>query len=314
MKSIKLVFEGGLGNQLFQLAYGLHLQKKYNCKVFYDVSKYKTEKIESRDFELDAFGLPEDWVREPIKNGRIRRFGLRYFVYLFTTFFYFKLRKLFHERSIIDKSYTKIINFFGVHRIHYMTYRDPGFSLFSEVLVYGHWFWPEVALEHENDLKRLIISRRTMYSENLDILNRIKSTKSVGVHIRRGDYVALGKIACNIKYYEYSINEIADKVKDAVFFVFSDDINWVKQNLQTDKQVVFVDNNNDTVDDFTLFSSCCHFIMSNSTFSWWGAFLGKTQEKIVFAPLCWDPEDRLSRSPLVLDSWVKVDNTKFFDK
>ncbi len=314
MKSIKLVFEGGLGNQLFQLAYGLHLQEKYKCKVSYDISKYKTEKEECREFELDAFGVPDDWERRPIKKGRIKRFGFRYIIYLFVTFLYFKLRKAFRGReSKIDKYYSDTINFWGVHRIHNGAYRDPNFSLFPEMLIYGHWFWTKVALEQQDALKRLVVSKRILSPTNLDMLNRIKSSNSVGVHIRRGDYVALGKIACPIEYYEYSINEIAGKVKDAVFFIFSDDINWVKQNLNTDKQVVFVDNNNDTVDDFTLFSSCSHFILSNSTFSWWGAFLGKETNKIVLAPICWNPDNRLSRSPLVLDNWVKVDNTKFFD-
>ncbi len=313
MKSIKLVFQGGLGNQLFQLAYGLHLQNKYNCKVFYDVSKYKTEKIEYRDFELDAFGLPEDWVREPIKNGRIRRFGLRYCFYLPLTYIFAKLKGAFpRKKFFIDHLYLTLTNFIGVHRIHYYyKYQDPGFSILSQILIYGNWFWRDMVFPQEQTLKDMIVSRRTMSSENLDMLNRIKSSNSVGVHIRRGDYVALGKIACTIKYYEHSINEIADRVKDAVFFVFSDDINWVKQNLHTDKQVVFVDNNNDTVDDFTLFSSCCHFIMSNSTFSWWSAFLGKCPSKLVFVPQYWDLEDLSTECPFLMNTWQKVDNRKF---
>ena len=73
MKKIKLIFEGGLGNQLFQLAYGKYLQNKFGCNVQYDVSKFKTETVEYRNFELDSFNIPNSWKREDIKGLSLQK-------------------------------------------------------------------------------------------------------------------------------------------------------------------------------------------------------------------------------------------------
>ena len=73
MKKIKLIFEGGLGNQLFQLAYGKYLQNKFECDVQYDISKFKTESVEYREFELDSFKISKSWKRG-YKKGKDKTF------------------------------------------------------------------------------------------------------------------------------------------------------------------------------------------------------------------------------------------------
>lgn len=104
---------------------------------------------------------------------------------------------------------------------------------------------------------------------------------------------------------------MAERVIDPVFFVFSDDIQWVKDNIKTDKDLVFVDKNNTAPDDMQLLSSCKHFIMSNSTFSWWSAFLSKNENKIVMAPKYWKTGFEEYRTPLILDSMELIDNRKY---
>lgn len=79
-----------------------------------------------------------------------------------------------------------------------------------------------------------------------------------------------------------------DIVKNPTFFIFSDDISWVKTNLKfKGSELIFIDNNNSSPEDMRLLYSCNHFIMSNSTFSWWGAYLGKYPNKKVIVPEFW---------------------------
>lgn len=294
MKQIRLIFEGGLGNQLFQFAYGLYLQKRYGCNVYCDVSKFTTEKVEYRNFELDSFAFPVNWIKDKVKSGRICRFGYRYLLYLPLTYIYIHIRGSIcpeSMKSFLDKVYINSINFIGVHRCHFGNYVDPSYSLLKPTLIYGQWIWKEMVCKQEDTLKDCIKVVSPLSESNKQYLRQIKESNSVGVHIRRGDYVTLGLIACNIKYYEACIKNMNEMEKDAVFFVFSDDIPWVRENLHVDAKIVFVDNNNPSPEDMRLLYSCNHFIMSNSTFSWWGAFLGKYPTKKVMCPRFWDSKN-----------------------
>ena len=314
MKSIRLIFEGGLGNQLFQFAYGLSLQNKYGCKVYYDVSKFTTEKVEYRNFELDSFAFPADWIKDKIKRGRISRFGSRYVLYLPLTYLYIHIRECFSSevlKNVLDKVYINCINTIGIHRCHFGNYVNPSYSLLKPTLIYGQWIWKDMVNKQEDILKDCIKVVAPLSESNKQYLRQIQESNSVGVHIRRGDYVTLGLIACNIKYYEGCIKKMNEMEKDAVFFVFSDDIPWVRENLHVDAKLVYVDNNNPSPEDMRLLYSCNHFIMSNSTFSWWGAFLGKYPAKKVMCPRFWDAKNIKRESDLILDEWIKVDNTKY---
>lgn len=314
MKKIKVIFEGGLGNQLFQFAYALYLEKKYNCDVSYDVSKYSTEKVEYRDFELDSFVFPENWEREAIKKGRIKRLGVRYLFYGLFTYFYIPLRMYLKKSKnveILDRLYQFFINMLGIHRCHFGNYSDPSCSLASTMVIFGQWIWKDMVMSIDEYLKTRIKVKTPLSESNASFLKQIETTNSVGVHIRRGDYVTLGLIACNIKYYEACIEMMNDIEKDAVFFIFSDDIPWVKENLKVNASLIFVDNNNPSPEDMRLLYNCNHFIMSNSTFSWWGAFLGNYPQKKVIVPLYWDVKDLTTESPLIAKNWIKVDNRKY---
>lgn len=317
IKSIKVAFEGGLGNQLFQLAYGLHLQSKLRCKVFYDVSKYKVERGEYRQFELENIGIPTDWRRCDISKhsgvlGRIERFGLRYLPYIILTFIFLRTSKATNDctkKKKISDWYSKAINLIGMHRVHSKFYKDPGTSLFSKMIIYGQWFWTEKVVEQREQIRKILDLSFDKGNCNCALSERIIKSESVGVHIRRGDYVGLGKVVCSPDYYNNAIDYINSKIPDAVFYIFSDDVNWAKENIRNDKSITFVDNGNPTIDDFKLLSSCKHFVLSNSTFSWWGAFLGSDENSCVIAPLYWSLDEPKKKSRMLLPEWTAVDNS-----
>ena len=133
---------------------------------------------------------------------------------------------------------------------------------------------------------------------------------SVSLHVRRGDYLEpkhwenTGSV-CQLPYYRNAIAEIKSRLKNPVFYVFSDDLEWVKENLPLDN-AVYIDWNkgNDSWQDMMLMSHCRHHIICNSTFSWWGAWLDPHKDKTVIVPERWF---RHTETPYIYpEGWTKV--------
>lgn len=133
---------------------------------------------------------------------------------------------------------------------------------------------------------------------------------AVSLHVRRGDYLEpkhwenTGSV-CQLPYYRNAIAEMKKRVSNPVFYVFSDDLAWVKENLQLEN-VVYIDWNkgNDSWQDMMLMSHCRHHIICNSTFSWWGAWLDPRKEKTVIVPERWF---RHTETPYIYpEGWTKV--------
>jgi len=137
---------------------------------------------------------------------------------------------------------------------------------------------------------------------------------SVSVHIRRSDYLPntyKEQIleSCSFDYYLDSAKRIVRDLKKPHFFIFADDILWVRDNFKLPYPVTFVDHNgaDKNYEDMRLMSLCKHNIIANSTFSWWGAWLNKNPNKKVFAPQKWFTEKaRSSPRDLVPELWSKV--------
>ena len=130
--------------------------------------------------------------------------------------------------------------------------------------------------------------------------------------MRRGDYVSNKKTnsmhgVCSLDYYRNAIKTILKRVENPVFFVFSDDIAWVKNNLVIDAPNVFIDHNScmESYNDMRLMSLCQHHIIANSSFSWWGAWLGTNSNKIVIAPKQWFAHTK-STDDLIPVAWLKL--------
>jgi hypothetical protein len=134
--------------------------------------------------------------------------------------------------------------------------------------------------------------RQPAAGKTLEVLEQIRSCKHpVSLHVRRGDSVlpVEGKVALPMEYYSDATSFFKQRLADPTFFVFSDDLPFVKENLPRDLKVVFV-GHNDTFtahEDLRLMSACHHHIIANSTFSWWGAWLNTRPDKMVIAPRNW---------------------------
>ena len=144
--------------------------------------------------------------------------------------------------------------------------------------------------------------------DNLDpiILKKISETNSVCIHVRRGDFLGTDCEVVNVDYYRNAFKKLNSKYKDLNFFIFSDDINWCKINL------IFLPNTTycsfTMLNDFHLMSLCNHFIIPNSTFSWWAAYLSKNKTKIVILPSKWLQTDQGFFKNASPPNWIRIKN------
>jgi hypothetical protein len=182
------------------------------------------------------------------------------------------------------------------------------------------YFQSEFFFRHE----RLTLLKEFSFKLQADDINKslirdILSTTSVSIHFRRGDYVNKDAVAqvhgtCSLDYYETALSLLTKKYASLVFYVFTDDPEWVKNHFispNINKYDIVLVNNNHGVDswkDMYLMSICKHNIIANSSFSWWGAWLNQNSEKTVIAPTRWFADEKVYafEKDIVPDSWIKI--------
>ena len=167
------------------------------------------------------------------------------------------------NKYIMTEGYQKLINKLGFYRIHFGGYEEPVKSSTKIKYIRGQWIFKDAVIKMGDTIKDELRVITPISDENKATLLYIKKCNSVAVHIRRGDYVDLGLIVCDIEYYKRCMDKMAAMIEDPIFFIFSDDVNWVRENLITNHDMFFVNNNNSAPDDMRLMYSCKHFIMSN---------------------------------------------------
>lgn len=147
------------------------------------------------------------------------------------------------------------------------------------------------------DIRKIILNDFSLKKESSNfkkLKNIILNTNAISVHIRRGDYAKRRKTKkyhglLPLKYYQKAVSYIIKKINNPYFYVFSDDIDWVKTNFKTSYPTHFVSQPNKltNAEELILMSCCRHNIIANSSFSWWGAWLNKNPSKIIIAPRKW---------------------------
>jgi len=283
---------GGLGNQLFQYAFGQYLSSRLNTDVKYDIQT--TNNIDH--FTQREFGFPllniDIMVASAVEINSMRLTKIRLFGRL--------------ERKI-----SQIVPFIFRHYfVEPVNSKSPDTIRFKDNCYYdGYWQSYKYLSYNENRLHneiRLLSITPAIY----DKLNSIRSTFSISIHVRRGDYITVKANAdifhtCSLAYYQQAIEYIRTRYVSAQFFVFSDDLNWVKENLEGN-QLVLMEGNVPAVDLF-LMSNCKHNIIANSSFSWWGGWLNQNIEKIVICPRDWyKGELNNTTVDLIPPQWIRI--------
>ncbi|MDR3258916.1 MAG: alpha-1,2-fucosyltransferase [Fusobacteriaceae bacterium] len=286
-------FYHGLGNQMFQYAFykSLELKKK---NVFGDLNYYKKNSIHN-GFEL-----------EKIFNISIRRIETN------NDFFNFSIKRNMFQR-IIRKALTKSHIILHVEKWGEKDVKKIINKKFIKYY-YGWWQNEKYFKEIEGIIRKDFKFTDVLSQKNCEIKTKIEKSNSISIHIRRGDYienVGLGRLA-PLYYYKNAISYISKEVKNPVFFIFSNDIEWCKKNINIEFITYYIDWNNgeESYRDMQLMSLCKHNIIPNSSFSWWGAWLNSNPDKIVIAPEKWFNTDYIKwdYSNIVPDSWIKLKN------
>jgi len=271
---------GGIGNQMFQYAFGRHLAIRNQSQLFLDISAINQPPegmyYDHRYFLLDNFNI--DWKIAELNN----------------------LKKEDHYIYQLENKFC-----FDPYKL----------ELKGNLFLKGYWQSPL----YFSDIKSIILKdfmlKKELEGPNREIANIIIQSDSVSIHIRRGDYVkndlwhkTFG--VCPIDYYKKAINKILEQIKSPVFFIFSDDIEWAKQNLNfIDFPTYFMSNNDpefNSHNDLALMSLCKHNIIANSTFSWWAAYLNENPHKVVIAPNRWFRDSFYYNVDLVPNEWTRI--------
>jgi hypothetical protein len=273
---------GGLGNQLFQLAAAYKLSKIKNKKIFIDYSlenhfRFSHEKI----YLTDIFDLHfETKKHNSYCKVLIKKLILK-----------FKFLSYFQDFYVTETNYLRAVN------------RD-----LRKIEMLGYWQNLVFFNSHIEEIKKLFKFKHIKINANL--LNKISKNNSVSLHVRRGDYTSKKNTTNSvlpIDYYLKAIEKICEKKKNLVFFIFTDDEKWVKDNFlkhfkKIDVNLVSTDK---SYKDFFLMTKCKHHIIGNSTFSWWGAFLNNYENKLILYPSIWFKNNQ--NSPKIFDiEWIKI--------
>ena len=285
---------GGLGNQMFQYAAGKSLSVTYNESLLLDITEF-TNKIKIRDYTVREFGLNNFSIPYTVAAWEI----IEKCVPGNKSFFQKLISKIF------KKSADCII--ITEEKFHSFKYKPA-----HQYYLNGYW----QSEDYFKEIRELLIKEFTLsniLNENAkEIGDRINNCESVSLHIRRGDYVTNKTVynvlgPCSLNYYHRSVNYIKEYVSDPYFFIFSDDIEWVKSNFKIEIPFEIVENIAPEI-EMNLMSKCKHNIIANSSFSWWGAWLNANPEKIVIAPKIWFKNQQVNPYEIIPSNWVKIEN------
>jgi hypothetical protein len=181
----------------------------------------------------------------------------------------------------------------------------------KSVCLQGYWQSEKYFAEISTIIVREFALKDPPYQEDQKLAEKIQGTESVSIHFRRGDYTTQAGRALfvnlDMDYYLNSIRAITEKTENPHFFVFSDDPDWVEENFHVQYPMTIVDHNRSRAwEDLRLMSMCKHNIIANSSFSWWGAWLNRNPEKLVFAPSRWFSDASFDTRDLIPNDWCKV--------
>lgn len=167
-------------------------------------------------------------------------------------------------------------------------------SLPKDCYLSGYWQSEKYFAAVEAQIRADFVFRQPLIGQNAELARQMEAVNSVSLHVRRGDYASNPKTTashglCSLDYYRGAIQYIGGRVRQPQFFIFSDDIEWVINNLDVKFPCVYVQNNTGagSYNDMRLMSMCRNHIIANSSFSWWGAWLNDKPNKIVVAPRKW---------------------------
>jgi len=269
---------GGLGNQMFQYAIGKKISLEYDKELILDKTFLLRRDLDItyRDFDLDIFNINNKIVENFVVTNDY---------------------KILDEPLIAPNMTNSIKNI------------NTNENIYVSGFFQKEYYFKDIRTQILQDFNISIQDDNIKKLES-DIL----SSNSICINVRRGDYVTNQNTNNfhgfhGVEYINKSISEITKKIKNPMFYIFSDDIDWCVNNLKIDYPHFFVDHTykgNKFSSYLKLMSSCKNFIIPNSTFAWWATWLNQNEEKIVYVPNNWFNVNYMNTDGLIPLNWNKL--------
>lgn len=278
---------GGLGNQMFQYAYARALKHKgYEVKI--DISSFKTYKLH------DGYGLDKfNTVVEVSKDAE-------------------------NKRYYSDSVFSKILRKIGKKNRYFyvednLKYNQNLLNIKDNLYIVGYFQSEKYFTDISDFILKDFTFKLPISNFCKDIASKINLCKnSCSLHVRRGDFIDKDNInihgSCSIEYYQKAMQYLEERKGKIKYFIFSDDIKWVRHNLKIANATYVTCKKSIVHEDMYLMSLCSCNIIANSSFSWWGAWLNQNKNKIVIAPKTWFMDEGLEKqsSDIVCKDWIKI--------
>jgi len=274
---------GGLGNQMFQYAAGRALAVRTGSKLVLDLGwlERPPADVTPRSYELDCFQIEAEVAR----------------IYPRTA--------VEHVREVLRLSPR-------VWREQMYQFAPQTLELSGSFRLVGYWVSERYFEEYADQIRKDFSFRDPPRGANQELAARIRDTTAVSVHVRRGDYVENPTTRAfhgvlPVDYYVAAAARLRRTVRDPHFYVFSDDPEWCRSTLDLGGPTTVVDHNRGHGSgDLRLTSLCRHHVIANSSFSWWGAWLNPSPDKVVIAPRRWIAVESFDTSHVLPPEWITV--------
>lgn len=279
--------QGGLGNQLFQYAAVKALSTRLNTP-----------------FKLDTItSLQKDKKRHISLNDLQTKFELATKTEV-KEFVFFP--SLYRHKPVFFSKFGK-----NIYREPHFHFDKQFFYLNDPVFLDGFWQSPLYFKNIEPIIRQDFTVNQELIKDVKEKGKELKNKSSIAMHIRRSDFLNLKSVAyhgvLDAAYYEKAIELSMQKIHDASLYIFSDDIEWVKQTLNVPANTEFISSlTKSAIEDFYLMTKCRHNIIANSSFSWWPAWLNTNPDKIVIAPKNWFADSRINTNDLIPAAWIRI--------
>lgn len=279
---------GGLGNQMFQYAFGLYLAKRNRTELVLDCSVMSEDPM--RTYMLDRWKIDAVMATEDQRRLFPRRYGGRGW------------SNLWRGRAPLKCVRERPFGF-----------QPKYLACGTHVYLVGYWQSEQFFPHLREQLQAHFQPADSISQDSVETARRMERGPSVSLHVRRGDYVLqphTRKVhgVCPPGYYRACVEALLERFENLHCYVFSDDHPWCKEHLRFPCPMTHVDHNNpaEPHEDIWLMTRCRHHVVANSTFSWWGAWLRRDLSGEVYAPGQWFLDARKDSRAIVPTSWKKM--------
>ncbi len=289
---------GGLGNQMFQYAFAYSVSQKLKQPFRLDVTDFETywhpQNSSScwHPYQLNIFQIKNELPPHTIK---------------------LKEKNLLNKAIMKLKTIKRKFLTEGYYQEPHYHFDENVFNIQKDAYFVGYWQSECYFEGYRDELLKQFMLKVLIHVKTQEYKKAILSRNAVSLHIRRGDYVSDANTnnfhgICSLEYYQKAVKYMNQISTEVCFYIFSDDLDWAKDNLNFVDNKIFVelDENVPDYEEMYLMSCCKHNIIANSSFSWWGAWLNQNIDKKVIAPKQWFPDSSIDTKDLIPKTWIRL--------